>query len=211
MNKFFATVLAAIFFVGAQVSAAQPKAQEYREILSSKNFYVEYDDKHVKRIVAQEHGWRMARTNLGGAYRAIVSILNPLGAAFSNDNYPEFMCAGKKFYKFIDNDFALMVREDQLNDENLNPAEGWATIYQSLSLPDELVGVAVYVESCCRAEVLERDGAVADFERDRLRGAVVCRSVECARDLQEVAAVEAEDDIVARAVEECIITCAAPE
>lgn len=134
-----------IFFValmflitGANCSAEQSKAQEYREIFSSGNFYVEYDDKNVKRIVAQIGGRRMARTNLGGSYRAIVSILNPLGAAFDNEKYPEFMYADGKFYKFIESDFALMAREDQLDDENLNPAEGWATIYQSLSLPNEL-------------------------------------------------------------------------
>ena len=80
----------------------------------------------------------MVRTNLSGSYRAIVSILNPLGAAFSNEEYPEFMYESGNFYKFIERDFALMIREEQLDDENLNPVEGWSTIYQSLSLPNEL-------------------------------------------------------------------------
>ena len=137
MKKFFLLTLA-IFFIGATCSAEQSKAQEYRKILSSENFYVEYDDKDIKRIVAQDNGRRMVRTNLSGSYRAIVSILNPLGAAFSNEKYPEFMCAGGKFYKFIERDFALMIHENQLDDENLNLAEGWGTIYQSLSLPNEL-------------------------------------------------------------------------
>lgn len=119
-------------------TAEQPMAQEYRKILSAENFYVEYDDKNVKRIVAQDNGRRMARTNLGGAYRKIVSVLNPLGAAFANEEYPEFMYANGKFYKFLENDFALMIQETHLDDENLNPAEGWSTIYQSLSLPNEL-------------------------------------------------------------------------
>lgn len=118
--------------------AEQPAAEQYRHILASGNFYVEYDDKNVKRIIAQDNGRRMTRTNLGGVYRTIVSILNPLGAAFNNEEYPEFMYADGKFYKFLENDFALMIREDQLDDENLNPAEGWSTIYQSLSLPNEL-------------------------------------------------------------------------
>ena len=139
LKNFLVLMIEIIFFVNAaQVSAEQPKAQEYRKILSSGNFYVEYDDKNIKRIVAQENGRRMARTNLGGNYRTMVSILNPLGAAFSDEKYPEFMCANGKFYKFLEKDFALTAREDQLDDENLNPAEGWATIYQSLSLPDEL-------------------------------------------------------------------------
>ena len=139
MKKFLATVIGLIFFTtAAQVSAEQPKAQIYREILTSGKFYVEYDDKDVKRIVAQEGGRRMARTNLGGTYRAMVSILNPLGAAFANEKFPEYMSAGGKFYKFLEKDFALMIREEQLDDENLNPDEGWGTIYQSLSLPNEL-------------------------------------------------------------------------
>lgn len=137
MKKIFLLTLA-IFFIGATCSAEQPKAQEYRKILSSENFYVEYDDKDIKRIVAQDNGRRMARTNLSGSYRAIVSILNPLGAAFSDEKYPEFMCEGGRFYKFLENDFALMIRSEQLDDENLNPSEGWGTIYQSLSLPNEL-------------------------------------------------------------------------
>ena len=121
-------------------SAEQPKAQEYREILSSGNFYVEYDDNNVKRIIAQENGRRMSRTTLGGTYRAIVSLLNPLGNMFANaaEKFPEFMYADGKFYKFLEKDIALIVDENQLDDENLNPAEGWSTIHQSLSLPNEL-------------------------------------------------------------------------
>lgn len=137
-KKFFVTVALIFFSASVDCAAEQPMAQEYRKILSSGNFYVEYDDKNVKRIVAQENGRRMTRTNLGGMYRTIVSILNPLGATFDNEEYPEFMYANGNFYKFLENDFALMIREDRLDDENLNPAEGWSTIYQSLSLPNEL-------------------------------------------------------------------------
>ena len=133
-------LIAAVMMIAAQCSAEQPMAQEYRKILASDNFYVEYDDKNVKRIVAQDKGRRMARTNLGGAYRAIVSVLNPIGNFFAveHEKYPEFMSMGGKFYKFLESDFALMAREEQLDDENLNPAEGWRTIHESLALPNEL-------------------------------------------------------------------------
>ncbi|MBR4151345.1 MAG: hypothetical protein IKT98_00115 [Selenomonadaceae bacterium] len=138
LKNFFFMAVATIFLMSAQVEAEQLKAQEYRQILTSESFYVEYDDKNIKRIVAQDSGRRMSRTNLGGNYRAMVSILNPLGAAFGSEKYPEFMSMNGKFYKFIEKDFALMACEEQLEDENLNPAEGWGTIYQSLSLPNEL-------------------------------------------------------------------------
>ncbi|MBQ7453660.1 MAG: hypothetical protein IJS69_01190 [Selenomonadaceae bacterium] len=138
LKRLFVLGVSIFFLSGANCSAEHPKAQEYRKILSSENFYVEYDDKNIKRIVAQDNGRRMARTNLGGAYQTIVSILNPLGAVFSNEKFPEFMYAKGKFYKFLEDDFALMAEEKNLDDENLNPAEGWSTIYQSLSLPNEL-------------------------------------------------------------------------
>ena len=138
MKKF---LLAAIILLATSTAQAeQPKAADYRQILSSGNFYVEYDDNNVKRIVAQENNRRMARTNLGGTYRALVSVLNPLGNYLANENekFPEFMYANGKYYKFLEKDFALMLRAEQLADENLNPAEGWGTIYESLSLPNEL-------------------------------------------------------------------------
>ncbi|MBR2518849.1 MAG: hypothetical protein IKE46_03560 [Selenomonadaceae bacterium] len=136
--KFLLAVI--VLLASATAQAEQPKAQEYRRILSSESFYVEYDDNNVKRIIAQDGSRRMARTNLGGTYRALVSVLNPLGNYLANENekFPEFMYANGKYYKFIENDFALMLRADQLGDENLNPSEGWGTIYESLSLPNEL-------------------------------------------------------------------------
>lgn len=138
MKKILLTLM--ILLTCATAQAEQPKAQQYRQILSSGSFYVEYDDNNVKRIVAQENGRRMARTNLGGFYRALVSVLNPIGNFFANENekFPEFMYANGKYYKFLEKDFALMLRSEQLGDENLNPAEGWGTIYESLSLPNEL-------------------------------------------------------------------------
>lgn len=129
-----------ILLTSSHVHAEQLEAQHYRQILASESFYVEYDDNNVKRIVAQDGDRRMARTNLGGTYRAVVSVLNPIGNFFANENekFPEFMYANGKYYKFLEKDFALMLRAEQLADENLNPAQGWGTIYESLSLPNEL-------------------------------------------------------------------------
>lgn len=137
MKKFLLLTLI-LATITLPASAEQPAAEKYRQMFNSGNFYVEYDDKNVKRIVAEENGRRMVRSDLGGSYRAMISILNPLGAAFANDKYPEFMYENGRFYKFLEKDFALMAREDQLDDENLNPLEGWSIIYQSLSLPNEL-------------------------------------------------------------------------
>lgn len=142
MNKKILFALSFILSVinFSSTSAENAKADEYRKILSSGNFYVEYEDKNIKKIVAEENGMRMSRTDLIGRYRAIVSVLNPLGALFSSDNkkYPEFIHCKRKYYRFYDDDYAIMIKEENIDDENLNPAEEWGAINKFLSLPDEL-------------------------------------------------------------------------
>ena len=139
MKKLLLATLLTVLMIST-VSAEQLKAEEYRQMLSSGNFYVEYEDKHVKKIVAQENERRMARTALSGAQSATVSVLNPLGALFSSgvNKYPEYMYSNGRYYKFAEKDTAFMLEEARLGDDNLNPAEGWQTIERSLSLPDEL-------------------------------------------------------------------------
>ena len=116
------------------------KADEYRKILSSGNFYVEYEDKNIKRIVANENGMRMARTDLIGKYKAVISVLNPIGSLFSSDNkkYPEFLHCKHKYFRFYEDDYAMMIEEENLEDENLNPNEEWGAMNKFLSLPDEI-------------------------------------------------------------------------
>lgn len=139
MKKFLAVALG-IFLATSQVSAEQPKAQEYREILSSEKFYVEYDDKYVKRIIVEEDGRRMSRIALNSNKQNLVDTLNPIAKLFEGgfSKYPDFMYYKDKYYKFSEKDTAIMVRADQLDDVNLNPNEGWSLIHKELALPDEL-------------------------------------------------------------------------
>lgn len=139
MKKFLAVALG-IFLATSQVSAEQPKAQEYREILSSEKFYVEYDDKYVKRIIVEEDGRRMSRIALNSNKQNLVNTLNPIAKLFEGgfSKYPDFMYYQDKYYKFSEKDTAIMVRADQLDDVNLNPNEGWSLIHKELALPDEL-------------------------------------------------------------------------
>lgn len=139
MKKFFLTALL-MLLITSTVAAEQSKAIEYRQIFSSGQFYVEYEDRNVKKIIAQENERRMARTALSSAQSAVVSVLNPLGALFSsgNNRYPEFMYSNGRYYKFAEKDTAFMLEENRLDDDNLNPREGWQTIDRALSLPDEL-------------------------------------------------------------------------
>lgn len=183
MKKFLAAVLG-IFLAGSSIAAAeQPKAQEYREILSSGNFYVEYDDQNVKRIVAEVNGCRMERTDLSGKYKALVSVLNPIGAMFAsrNNKHPDFMYDGGRYYKFIEGDQAIMAEESQLNDVNLNPSEGWSVINRQLSLPDELAvfnwhdkyhKVSPAIAEPVFAESLTKNVDGKNYECDRYESAV---------------------------------------
>ena len=139
MKKFLAVALG-ILLAMTKVSAEQPKAQEYREILSSEKFYVEYDDRYVKRIIVEENGRRMSRVTLGGAHKTLVEVLNPVAKLFEGgySKYPDFMYYNGKYYKFSEKDIAQMIQADQLNNVNLNPNEGWSVIDKELALPDEL-------------------------------------------------------------------------
>ena len=139
MKKFLAVALG-ILLTMSKVSAEQPKAQEYREILSSEKFYVEYDDKYVKKIIVEENGRRMSRVTLGGSYKTMVEVLNPIAKLFEGgySKYPDFMYYNGKYYKFSEKDTAQMIQTDQINNVNLNPNEGWSVIDKELALPDEL-------------------------------------------------------------------------
>ena len=181
MKKFWAVMLG-IFLAGSSVSAEQPRAQEYREILSSGNFYVEYDDKNVKRIIAEENGRRMERTDLSGNYKTLVSILNPFGSIFGGGlKYPNVICDGGRYFKFLEEDNVLMAEESQLDDVNLNPTEGWSTIDRQLSLPDELAvfnwndkyhKVSPAVAEPVFAESLTKNVDGKNYDCDRYKSAV---------------------------------------
>lgn len=142
MRKFLmATALtASVLLTCATADAEQSRAEEYRRIFSSGSFYVEYEDRNVRKVVAEDGGRRMARTALTSAQATTVAVLNPIGALFGggSEKYPEFMYSNGRYYKFAEKNVAFMLEEDRLGEENLNPREGWQTIDKSLSLPDEL-------------------------------------------------------------------------
>ena len=140
MLKIFLSALLIVSMMISSASAEQPKAAEYRQIFSSGTFYVEYDDNYVKKIIAHENDRRMARTALTGAQSAMVTVLNPLAAIFGggSDKYPEFMYSHGRYYRFAEKDIAFMLEAARIDEENLNPLEGWQRIDRSLSLPDEL-------------------------------------------------------------------------
>lgn len=68
MKKKAATLLAALTLSlsAAGVQAEQSKAEEYRQIFASGNFYLEYEDKYLTQIIGAQDGKRiLARNSVG--------------------------------------------------------------------------------------------------------------------------------------------------
>ena len=133
--------IAAIFFIGANfapVNAEQPAAESYRQMFRAGNFYIEYDDKWGVRILAGKDGQRMERMRYD-IESGRMKWLNPLAEIFAGENKsPEVMYHDGKFYHFVEKEKANVCDEKDLDNENLDPRQGWNKIAQKLALPDEL-------------------------------------------------------------------------
>lgn len=137
-NKIITIALSLWIILISNAFAEQSIANEYRKIFHSGNFYVEFKDNYTNRAIAESDGKRMERTLYSGT--KIVMALNPLGALLggSEAKNPEVMYENGKYYQFIEKNMALMLPEEQINDENLDPRQGWSSIRQKLALPNEL-------------------------------------------------------------------------
>lgn len=145
MKKQILTLLTIFLATNSALAAENPSAEKYRQMFASPNFYLEYKDKTVNRIVASEDGKRMERAALSSKVIALFSILNPVGALFGggdSDRYPEALHADGKYFQFADEKYATMIEESQMNNEKLNPREGWNSVKSKLALPTELAPLA---------------------------------------------------------------------
>ena len=118
--------------------AEQPAASEYRKILQSGTFYIEYKDANEVKVLAAFDNKRMERINY--IKMNWVTFFNPLGALLggSGSKYPDILYKNGKYYQFIDEDTAIVLDEHNLNDKNLDPRQGWNSIKQKLAIPNEL-------------------------------------------------------------------------
>ena len=85
MKKFLSLTLA-LATLSATCYAEQPKAAEYRNIMSSGNYYVEYEYNYAKKILAVQNGKRMDYTMLQSQSNTALGALgfiNPLFALAS--------------------------------------------------------------------------------------------------------------------------------
>ena len=133
-------IAAGIFLsaIGATADAEQPAAESYRQMFRAGNFYVEYRDKWGVRILAGENGARMERMRYDIESGAL-QYLNPIAAVVIGENkMPEVLYRDGKIYQFIERDKANVCDEKDLDNENLDPRQGWNKIRQKLAIPDEL-------------------------------------------------------------------------
>ncbi len=127
MKRFLCTILLGL--VSMTAYAEQPAAEQYREMFKSGNFFVEYKDSYSTRVLGGRDTARMERTkySVGGF------------SLFSKaDTRPDTLYEHGKYYQFTDKNKAIVQSWDRLQDENLNPRQGWNSIQQRLALPDEL-------------------------------------------------------------------------
>ena len=134
-------LISAIIFFGSFISLAnaeQVAAETYRQMFRSGNFYLEYDDKWGVRILAGKDGQRMERMRYD-IESGKMKWLNPLAEIFAGENKsPEVMYRDGKFYHFVEKEKANVCDEKDLQNENLDPRQGWNKIAHKLALPDEL-------------------------------------------------------------------------
>lgn len=146
MNKkmIAASLLTALALTGvpSDSSAEQAAAEQYRQMFRAEEFYLEYKDldqpkAKVKMIAAYDQK-RMERAMYPTP--KWMNVFNPLSALFSrSDNkYPDVLNKDGKYYQFLESDRAIELDEARVDDENLDPRQGWSDISQKLAVPIEL-------------------------------------------------------------------------
>lgn len=138
-------MMAAVFWIslGMVASAEQQKAEEYRQILQSGTFYIEYADvvnteAGQHQMLAANNGVRIKwRNEIKSGGGGLLGMIVPFaGLIESKDRIPVTMYKDGKLYQFKDKKSGLVATEEQLRDENINPLENWQHIKNNLSLPE---------------------------------------------------------------------------
>ncbi|WP_337799185.1 hypothetical protein [Phascolarctobacterium succinatutens] len=142
MKKILALALACSTFA-TSAFAEQPKAAEYRQVMSSGNYYVEYELNDVKKCLAVKDGKRMDYTIYAAGANPLLAAIPIIGLASffikTDKKEPSALYMNGKYYQFQGKKKATMAYYNQLDDENLDPKEGWSSIRYRLALPEELV------------------------------------------------------------------------
>lgn len=136
MKKKVLSSLLAMSLTSTIAFAEQPKAAEYREIMSSGTYYIEYESDYGKQILAVGNGKRMSFTRQNKNALGGLSFLPVVGlfSLFTNESVPvpNALYQDGKYYNFKSKKTALVATESELKDPNLNPREAWRSIKNNL-------------------------------------------------------------------------------
>lgn len=146
MKKRILAVTLALCTFTCSAFAEQAAAEKYRTILQSGKYYVEYEIDVAKKMLAVADNKRMDYTSYkksGGSGLAMgLALINPLlaiGSMFGGSSKaPTVYYEDGKYYQFEGKKKALLATEQQLNDPNIDPSEGWGAVKYNLALPEEL-------------------------------------------------------------------------
>lgn len=142
MKKVLALALAFSTFT-VSAFAEQPKVAEYKQIMSSGNYYVEYEFNDVKKCLAVKDGKRMDYTIYTTSGNPLLAAIPFVGLASmfikSDKKEPSALYMDGKYYQFQGKKKATMAYYNQLDDENIDPKEAWNSVRYRLALPEELV------------------------------------------------------------------------
>lgn len=114
------------------VYAEHTKADEYRQIINSGNFYIEYSDDLQNYIVAGKEDARIA-TVANQYYSDELDYYN------GKKDYPNEMYLNGKYYQFTDRRNAVVALETQLYSNELDFRGKWNNIRNRLCIPEEFL------------------------------------------------------------------------
>ena len=140
MKRKIASLALALSMLSGVVSAEQPKAAEYRSIMSSGTFYLEYESGFAKQSLAVQGDRRMSYTihkNKGLNPLSFVPVVGMFAAFMqSEDQVPNALYQDGKYYHFLSKKEALVADGATLRDPHLDPEEGWTSIKNDLTFPE---------------------------------------------------------------------------
>lgn len=141
--KKIAALAMALSMLTVTALAEQPKADEYRQIMSSGTYYVEYEMDDIIKGLAVSEGKREDYTAYKNEFNPFM-LLSPIGALVSlfgggDKKVPTALYMDGKYYQFQGKKKIYVAGENQLNDENLDPNQSWSSVPYRLALPEELV------------------------------------------------------------------------
>ncbi|MBR1760299.1 MAG: hypothetical protein IJ812_07655 [Schwartzia sp.] len=166
-KKIAALVLAVSTLTAAAAGAEQAKAEEYRQMFASGNFYVEYMPYSIRGVVGDIKDMKIFAVVMGSGHsfnRFLAGSGGKRMQSIGSNKKPMFLYQDGKYYQFAyvprgsdpkkPKTIAIMLPESKLHDDTLNPDEDWEGAKERLALPDELA--VFYWNDPYRNDLLER-------------------------------------------------------